>query len=187
MPIKPWEGLGIHYEKDYHLFKVKIEQRKHPISNQIGNFVLLDSADWVNIIPITSKNELVVIRQFRHGTSTITTEIPGGLVEAGEDVRIAAKRECIEETGYSSQSEAKYLGFVYPNPAFLTNKCHTFLWENCELTQSQKLDEFEDIEVVTIPIETMLEQIVNSEINHSVIMSALMLYYAQTMKSKWEK
>ena len=182
MAINHWDSIGKHYEKDYKLFKVSIEKRQHPKSKAIGDFVLLDSADWVNIVPITKENELIVIRQFRHGTSTITTEIPGGLVEIGEDIRLAAERECIEETGYSSTNESEYLGYTYPNPAFLNNKCHTFLWKDCELTHSQQLDTFEDIEVVKIPIESLENYITSSEINHSIIMSALLLYLTKTKR-----
>ncbi len=179
MAINHWESFGTHYEKDYRLFTLSIEKRKHPISNHIGDFVLLNSADWVNILPITTNNELVLVRQFRHGTSTITTEIPGGLIEVGEDIRIAAERECREETGYSSELEAEYLGFSYPNPAFLNNKCHTFLWKECTMTSSQTLDTLEDIEVITLPLNRIMENIQNAEINHSIIMSALLLYFAK--------
>lgn len=179
MAINHWESFGTHYKKDYRLFTLSIEKRKHPISNQVGDFVLLDSSDWVNILPITTNNELVLVKQYRHGTSTITTEIPGGLIEVGEDIRLAAERECREETGYTSKYEAEYLGFSYPNPAFLNNKCHTFLWKECEMTSTQTLDMLEDIEVITIPMDRIMENIQNSEINHSIIMSALLLYFAK--------
>lgn len=179
MAINHWKSFGTHYKKDYRLFTLSIEKRIHPLSNQVGDFVLLDSPDWVNILPITTNNELVLVKQFRHGTSTITTEIPGGLIEVGENIRLAAERECREETGYSSELEAEYLGFSLTNPAFLNNKCHTFLWQNCEMTSPQSLDMLEDIEVVTIPMDRIMENIQNSEINHSIIMSALMLYFAK--------
>ena len=50
---------------------------------------MLDTDDWVNVIAITPKQEIVLVRQFRYGTQDYSLEPPGGIVEKGEDVVFA--------------------------------------------------------------------------------------------------
>ena len=71
-----------------------------PYTEKEHCFVFIDSLKWVNLVPITEQHEIVMIRQYRHGSQRVTLEIPGGMVDAGEEPRKAAVRECQEETGY---------------------------------------------------------------------------------------
>jgi len=64
------------------------------------HYYVLEYPDWVNMIGITEQNELLVIKQYRHGAGIIALEIPAGTTEAGEDPKNAAVREMLEETGY---------------------------------------------------------------------------------------
>ena len=86
--------------------------------------MVLDCPDWVNIIPLTDDGQVVLIRQFRHGTQSVTLEVPGGVVEADESPEAAAVRELAEETGYVPE-RVKSLGFVSPNPAIQGNRSYT--------------------------------------------------------------
>ncbi|MHC5012710.1 MAG: NUDIX hydrolase [Planctomycetota bacterium] len=91
-----------------------------------GEFWFIDAPDWVNVVALTDDDELVLIRQWRHAREAITLEIPGGTVDAGESPEEAARRELLEETGYEARQWAR-LGVIEPNPAILTNRCHTWL------------------------------------------------------------
>ena len=63
---------------------------------------VMDAPTWVNVIPITKDQKVVMIKQYRFGSQEISLEIPGGMVDAGENVFSAATREMKEETGYES-------------------------------------------------------------------------------------
>ncbi|MHA1871570.1 MAG: NUDIX hydrolase, partial [Promethearchaeota archaeon] len=80
------------------------------------NAFVLQMPDWVNIIAYNTKNEVLLIRQFRFGSSNVELEIPGGCIEEGEEPLAAAKRELKEETGYEGD-DWEFLGVVDSNPA----------------------------------------------------------------------
>jgi 8-oxo-dGTP pyrophosphatase MutT (NUDIX family) len=174
--IKKWKTLSKKIIGNFRIFELFQYEREHPNTHRISQFYGLSSTNWVNIIPITKDNKIILVEQYRHGIDTSAIEIPAGLIELNEDPKIAAMRECMEETGYQGGSEAIFLGKVRPNPAFLDNWCYHYLWLNCEKKFEQNLDENEDINVLKIPMDEMQEMINNGKINHSLVISAMFHY-----------
>jgi 8-oxo-dGTP pyrophosphatase MutT (NUDIX family) len=132
----------------------------------------------VNVIPITPQDDVVLIRQYRHGTREITLEIPGGLVEKNDTPEMAAVRELYEETGYRA-SQMISLGGVHPNPAIQNNKCYTFLARDVSLVGDQHLDEKEDIEVLLRPLSEIPRLIRNGDITHALVLAAFYRFYME--------
>jgi 8-oxo-dGTP pyrophosphatase MutT (NUDIX family) len=102
----------------------------------------------------------------------MTCEIPGGLIDPGEDSKTSAIRELAEETGYSGGNWI-YLGSVDPNPAFHTNRCHHWLALGVEKTKEPILDPGEDIRVSTFSFPDLRNKIVAGQISHVLALSAL--------------
>ncbi|MEN3027134.1 MAG: NUDIX hydrolase [Chlorobiota bacterium] len=168
-----WETLGRERLSEHSIFTVWRVRRRHPLRQQVGEFVVLEAPTWVNIVPVTSDGEVVLIEQYRHGIDAVTLEIPGGMVAPGEDPRMAAERECREETGYASDTDATLLATVYPNPAFLTNVCYMYLWRDCRQADEQRWDKHEEIAVRLTPIEALPHLIHSGRIRHSLVLVAL--------------
>ncbi|MEN6617286.1 MAG: NUDIX hydrolase [Syntrophorhabdus sp.] len=173
--IKEWELLESKVDKDYQVFRIQSELAMSPRTNKVGQFYTIDTRDWVNVIPVTREGEIVMIRQYRHGSKEVTLEIPGGLVDE-DDPGIAAQRELLEETGYAGDP-AISLGFVNPNPAIFNNRCHTYLIRNAREISEKALDPDEDIEVVLMPPDKIPGIIGQGGINHSLVIVAFHFYF----------
>jgi len=176
--VKPWEQLGRREIADCRVFSVIEKTSKSPLDQQNHHFYLLESAAWVNIVPITPTGELVCIRQYRHGTEEITLEIPGGLVDPGEEPSRSAIRECLEETGYEAQS-VESLGVLRPNPALFPNHLHTFVANNVSRVADIQNVSTEQTEVVLLPIAELPEALLSGRIDHALVVATLWRFLYQ--------
>src|SRR6185503_21228824 len=99
MSIRPWKVVETSY------FRPRFRVDKCELPN--GNFLdatILEFNAWANIVALTKDGQVVLVRQYRHGVCDVLLEFPGGVVERGEDPVEGAKRELLEETGYSSSN-----------------------------------------------------------------------------------
>lgn len=174
-----WTVTGSREIADCRVFKVREDFCDN--NGRQASFFVIENPDWVNVIARTNAGEIVLIEQFRHGTGEVTLEIPGGMVDEGEEPETAARRELQEETGFTA-SEFVFLGRSRPNPALQSNWIHHFLAVDAAKTEDVGFDENESIVTRLVDEASVGDLIRNGEISHSLVTAAF--YYLNLAEGK---
>lgn len=136
-------------------------------------YTRLESPSFSTVVPVTERGEIVFVEQYRPPIGGYLLELPGGMIEPGEDPHTAALRELEEETGLRAK-ELSRLGWYFPSPHLGRHRGHLFLARN--LTQGKPALELgERLRPVRLPIELAYERLESGEIHQSTAMLALFL------------
>lgn len=138
-------------------------------------FYVLRAPEWINVIALMPDNRIVLVEQYRVGVDEVTLELPGGMVDEGETPLEAAKRELLEETGYSSDNW-EMIGKTSSNPAILSNFTHLYIASGCQKTAPQHTDGSEDIAVRVIPMDDFLHLVSKGTVHHAIVLAAVAQY-----------
>jgi len=137
--------------------------------------MVLRAPDWVNVIALDENRHVLLVRQWRFGIAAPTLEIPGGMIDDGESERQAAERELYEETGYRA-ARWRRLGEVHPNPAFLANRCFTWVATELERLGEPQGDGEEELVLERSPLVDIPRRVAAGEITHALVIAAFYLY-----------
>jgi ADP-ribose pyrophosphatase len=148
-------------------FTVRKDICELPNGKKHESYYILEYPSWVSCFALTEDNKVVMVRQYRHGLGVISTELPGGVVDKGEELETAIKRELKEETGYEFEF-FESMGKVAPNPATSNNYMHMFLARGGKKVSGQNLDQTEDIEVLLYSIDEVKELVRQNKIVQSL-------------------
>ncbi|MFP4115091.1 MAG: NUDIX hydrolase [Spirochaetales bacterium] len=173
-----WHEIETRTLLDAPIFRV-YSSRRRAHDGAEGEYVLLDSPDWAHIVaPVVREDGVecfVMVRQYRHGSRSVTIEFPGGLVDEGEGPDAASLRELEEETGYTA-SALTLIGVANPNPAFMSNAVYTYVAHGARRTVEQRLDDNERVDAVLVPVREIMDLVPPSFHVHAIMMNALYWY-----------
>ncbi len=168
--VNTWKKIKSKPIAECRVFKVREDFCENSENGKKASFFVIENPDWVNVIALTKDEKIVLIEQFRQGTNEMTLEIPGGMVDEGEEPLQCAKRELLEETGFVAK-EMIYLGKSHPNPALQENSMFHFLALDSEKSGETKFDEHEDIIIKLVKTSEVRKLIKNGEITHSLVIA----------------
>ena len=128
------------------LFRLRKERFQSRRSGKIHDYYVIHLVDAVHVVALTPEGEVLLVRQFRAGSGRDSLEIPGGLVDHGEDPCAAGARELREETGYAGDPP-QLLGTLWSNPSLLTSRITTIVIRNARLVAEPEPDQHEELTV----------------------------------------
>ncbi|HLT86052.1 MAG TPA: NUDIX hydrolase [Sphingobacterium sp.] len=170
--MEKWTLLDSKYIIQRPWATLRVDKLRLPNGNIKDEYYVLEYPTWVNMVAFTEDNQILFVRQYRHGANKILVELPAGVVDDGEVPEEAAHRELLEETGYVFES-IEYICELYANPATSGNLTYTYVLKGGKKIQEQQLDNSEDIEVVIMGIEEAKQFLFDNKIGQALHASAL--------------
>ncbi|MBI0537085.1 NUDIX hydrolase [Roseomonas sp. KE2513] len=172
---KPWEVLSSRTALRDRWIDVTADAVRDARGNVLDPFYTLSYPDWVHVVAITPADELVLVRQYRHGARAWTLELPAGAIDGADaDPAAAAARELREETGYTAPTY-RHLGGLSPNTATHRNRAHSVLALGATATHPTAHEVGEDITVELWPLSRVLAGLGEGLIAQSMHTASLLL------------
>lgn len=148
------------------LGRFRIHKDQVKANGAIYPYSFVEVKPSVSIFPFVG-DQILLIHQYRHSVKKWLWEIPGGGLEEGEDIRRAAERELLEETGYKMKGYQD-LGFYYPSAGISTEIAYLCATE-CELERHEpKREPLEKIHIGLVSIEEFRGMIYSGEFAHGM-------------------
>ncbi len=136
----------------------------------------------VMIIPLLDNGDLVLERQYRYPMNSVMIEFPAGKIEPGEDRLDCAKRELLEETGYTAKHWAK-AGICHPVISYSTELIEIWFAKGLSLGRPD-LDDGEFVEVITASCTEFFEWCRDGSITDAKTLSGA-LWLQNMLNSSW--
>ncbi|MDR1657413.1 MAG: NUDIX hydrolase [Deltaproteobacteria bacterium] len=173
--LKQWQLIDESVTYQTPVFNVLDRRCLSPKDGREKTFACLQSPEWVNVLAVTAEGKFLLVDQFRHGSRDFCLEIPGGVVEPGQSLEETARRELMEETGYSA-ARLELLCSFKPNPALFSNRVHTFLAYEAAPTGQTDFDENEEMSLSLATIDELKAMILDGRIDHALMVAAISFY-----------
>ncbi|MBE9175362.1 NUDIX hydrolase [Synechocystis salina LEGE 06155] len=155
--------------------RVRQDAVQLPNGHVIDDYFVNVRPEIAMVLAVTPQQEIIFVRQYRHGVQEILLELPAGtFFPDQENPSAAIRRELEEETGYQIATLLN-LGCIYDNPVKDQSRLHLFLATDVTPTGKKAWDITEEIEVVLMPIAVVREQIFSGQIRVAGSLAALLL------------
>lgn len=130
------------------------------------------------VVAFNEAGEILLQQEYRYPLDAVIYQIPGGLIDEGEEPIETAKRELLEETGHQA-SEWQKLGVVQDNPGLMNGSSTLFLASGVQRVADPQRDETEFLAFDWYPLEWLREKIMAGEIVDRVVLAAYAFLHAQ--------
>ena len=170
--MKAWKVLETYFPFKTDYLTVQADRCRLPNGGDIEHYTTL-LRPWATIVAVTEKNEVVLVRQYRHSIRQVMIELPAGVIDPGETPEEGVRRELLEETGYAA-GELVSIGAWYTDTGKVNCHVSVFFGRVLGLPRAQHLDADEEIEILLHPGREVLQMIRNGEIRTAAYVAAIL-------------
>jgi 8-oxo-dGDP phosphatase len=177
---QPWEVLSSTYLHRKPWLTLRQDRVRLPGGGTIEEYFVNEYSPWTNVVAVTADRKVVLVRQYRYGLRAVNFELPGGVVDRGEEPAAAARRELLEETGFGGGRWEPF-SILSANPALQTNLTHTFLATDVEPLRLPEAQPTEELTVHVVPIAEVRRIVLEGEVvqaSHAAPLLRFLLLHA---------
>lgn len=172
---KPWTVRASKYlSKEPPWWTLREDHVVLPTGAEIERYWIMEFPTWCNTVAVTDDEQIVLVRQYRHGIGGVHFELPGGVADHGTPEE-SARMELLEETGYSGGTWSPLLS-ISANSSLQTNITHTFLAEGVRKTAEHAHEDTEDLRIHLIEKRDVLGLIDRGEMIQALHVAPLLRY-----------
>lgn len=150
---------------------LRVDEVELPDGQILDQYHVLEYPDWTLALCQDSQARLVLVEQYRHAIGRVSLEFASGMLEEGEDRLSGARRELVEETGYTSD-DWTHLGSWAPDPSRHDNVGHVFVARNARFERPPAPDASEDLRVHLLSPAEVEQAIRDGRIVHGMHVAA---------------
>jgi len=150
--MRKWRVLSSNYPVDTKFLRLRCDRVELPSGVVVENYFIRESRGFCIIFALTADEDVLLVRQYKHGIGEIVTELPAGMIDEDETPEACAVRELIEETGYSGSPPELVRTFM-ADPTNATTRFHVFVVRDARPTHDQAFDVTEEIEVDVVSVD----------------------------------
>jgi 8-oxo-dGTP pyrophosphatase MutT (NUDIX family) len=170
----PWKVLARQTLIERRYLELRQEHVQLASGQEIEDFYVIDTSDWAAVLCVTRANEIVLVRQYRHGIGKESIELPAGALEAGEMPGVAAERELLEETGYVSERWC-HIASLATDPSRQTAQAHFFCALDAERVHEPRLDDGEELTTLLVSPSELFDLVDRRQLIHGMHIAAILL------------
>jgi 8-oxo-dGTP pyrophosphatase MutT (NUDIX family) len=139
----------------------------------VAPYYVLEYRDWVEVVALSPDNQVLLVKQYRHGLGDISLELPAGNMDPGEaDPVEAARRELLEEAGCAGT--LTLIGESRANAASLSNRTHIILARDVVRVAEPADDPGERIDSLWVPVSEAIRLALSGELTNGMQAAALL-------------
>jgi 8-oxo-dGTP pyrophosphatase MutT (NUDIX family) len=161
-----WKIVESRYVIETPHLRLRRDSVRLPSGVLIDEYYVRETAGFAIVFALTTDNDVVLVRQYKHGIGEGVLELPAGAIEPGESPVVCAQRELAEETGYvGTPEQPEFVASFISDPTNSNGRFHLFLVHGAQLRQPQQLDATEEITVELATLDAVRRYVRDGTIN----------------------
>ncbi len=155
---RKWEILSSEYVVESPWYRLRRDACRLPDGTVIDPYYVREHAGFTVVFAVTPSDDVVFVRQYKHGFGELVLELPAGAIEPAEDPAACARRELEEETGYVASRWERVAEFI-TDPTSSTGKLFLFHARDAVADGVRSPDPAEDIDTVLVPLDRVIDEV----------------------------